>query len=121
MYKDIEKYAASIKGVNYGQISAYQAARQSGRQSGKSLVSLDMAYERAKAQSDELLRRREAHQKLRDDGWLPVKCSEYFFKHWSQCHDRCREMFGKNYTWTGDIFWFKTEEDIMIFKLTFGA
>ena len=104
MHKDIEKYAASIEGVKYGQISAYQAARQSG-----------------KSQLHAELIAHNYHNGLLADGWLPVKCSEYFLNNWSQCHDRCREMFGKNYTWTGDIFWFKIKEDIMIFKLTFGA
>lgn len=61
-------------------------------------------------------------KRLLDEGWLPVECSEFFHNTWSTSHKQLAEMFGKeNYTWTGSTFWFKTTEEIFLFKLTFGA
>lgn len=40
---------------------------------------------------------------------------------WSKVHDWCREYYGPgNYTWTGEIFWFNTEEDAVVFALKYG-
>ena len=99
----------STKGVKYSHISTYQTARQGGKRQMQAAIIANVRLQS------------EHHKRLRSEGWLPVECSEYFLKNWSQCHAQCKEMFGDNYTWTGDIFWFKTEADIMIFKLTFGA
>lgn len=95
----------------------------SARRSGKSLTQMDAAYATAKARSDEVYRQnQDTRQGLLNEGWLPVKCSEYFHSNWKSCHAQCAEMFGEdNYTWTGGTFWFRTQEDIMVFKLTFGA
>jgi hypothetical protein len=61
-------------------------------------------------------------KRLLDEGWLPVECSKFFHNTWSQSHAQLAEMFGKeNYTWTGSTFWFKTTEEIFLFKLTFGT
>ena len=109
MHKWQQDYLDSIKGINSGQISGFMA----GRRVGKSMITEQMLIQQSKYQ-----------KQLIDEGWLSVGCSEYFFKNWSRCHDQCKQLFGEpsvGYTWTGDIFWFKTEEDIMLFKLTFGA
>lgn len=62
----------------------------------------------------------EERQQLLAEGWLPVPCSMYFLKNWTDCHTRCKEMFDEeNYKWTGEIFWFRTEQDVVMFKLAF--
>jgi hypothetical protein len=96
---------------------------QYGRQSGKSAILSDAlsAYVECFNQLAEQERMQTAtRQELIAAGWLPVECTEYFHKNWAECHDQCVEVFGKeNYTWTGEIFWFKDERDIFKFKLMF--
>jgi|Wag4MinimDraft_6_1082665.scaffolds.fasta_scaffold53193_3 hypothetical protein len=53
-------------------------------------------------------------------GWHPVICTQYFHLNWKECHRQCKEIFGENYTWTGEVFWFKNKEDIIVYKLTFS-
>jgi hypothetical protein len=63
----------------------------------------------------------EWHKKLLAKGWHPVICTQYFHLNWKECHRQCKEIFGEeNYTWTGEVFWFKNKEDIIVYKLTFS-
>jgi hypothetical protein len=62
----------------------------------------------------------ETRKELLAAGWIPMECSKYFHQNWSECHEQCREIFGeKGYTWTGEIFWFRSVEDAFWFKMTF--
>jgi hypothetical protein len=60
------------------------------------------------------------HKELLAKGWHPVICTQYFHLNWADCHRQCKEIFGENYTWTGEVFWFKNKEDIIVYKLTFS-
>jgi hypothetical protein len=60
------------------------------------------------------------HKELLAIGWHPVICTQYFHLNWADCHRQCKEIFGENYTWTGEVFWFKNKEDIIVYKLTFS-
>ena len=60
-------------------------------------------------------------KELLANGWHPVICTQYFHSNWSDCHRQCKEIFGEeNYTWTGEVFWFKNKEDIIVYKLAFS-
>ncbi len=38
--------------------------------------------------------------------------------HWPDVHVWCKENLGtEHYTWTGNIFWFETEQDAVLFSL----
>jgi hypothetical protein len=40
---------------------------------------------------------------------------------WSEIHAWCQNVLGQdNYTWTGDVFWFLTEDDAVKFSLVWG-
>lgn len=104
----------SMTGLKSGELKIATSARQSGKSELIKLYTEHIA---------KLGRMESEHrQRLIKEGWIPVTCGDHFMKNWSECHVQCKEMFGEdNYTWTGEIFWFRTVEDIFLFKLTFGA
>jgi hypothetical protein len=100
-----------------GELKVVTSARRSGK-SELAEVYADL-YEQLIA---EKRMQSDTRKRLLSEGWLPVECSKHFHNNWPECHKQCAEMFGKdNYTWTGEIFWFRTEEDILWFRMAFGA
>lgn len=58
---------------------------------------------------------------LEDAGYPYVYTSKDHFGQWQEIHHWCDTVIGGDrYTWTGDVFWFLTEEDAMLFTLTWG-
>jgi hypothetical protein len=112
-YKILNK----IRGMKTGEITTVSYG---GRGSGKSqMLSVYLEYFEKLMQDQRM--QNHTRQRLLAEGWLPVECGDHFMKNWTECHAICKETFGDNYTWTGEIFWFRTESDILWFKMAFGT
>lgn len=48
-------------------------------------------------------------------GYYPVSADP---RKWGEIHYWCQEQVGENhYTWTGEVFWFETEQAAVMFAL----
>lgn len=58
---------------------------------------------------------------LEDAGYPYVYTGSQYFQRMGEVHKWCNAMIGADrYIWTADVFWFLTEEDAMLFTLTWG-
>jgi hypothetical protein len=58
---------------------------------------------------------------LEDAGYPYVYTSKDHFGKWQEMHHWCNTVIGADrYTWTGDVFWFLTEDDAVKFSLVWG-
>lgn len=55
---------------------------------------------------------------LREQGYYPVAAG---LGSWADIHEWCNQHIGEqHYTWTGEVFWFETEQAAMLFTLRWG-
>lgn len=60
-----------------------------------------------------------ARERLLQGGYRPVALTGFSKGSWQDIHRWCKEQCGDdNYNWTGSTFWFKREEDAVLFALT---
>jgi hypothetical protein len=56
---------------------------------------------------------------LKQVGWHSVKIG--LRQRWEPAHQWCIQQYGSDhYTWTGNCFWFETEQDALLFQLTWA-
>jgi hypothetical protein len=56
---------------------------------------------------------------LKQGGWHSVKIG--LRTRWEPAHQWCIQQYGPDhYTWTGNCFWFETEQDALLFQLTWS-
>lgn len=56
------------------------------------------------------------HSRFKDAGYHPVGLTS--LSEWQDIHSWCKRYVGEqHYTWTGQVFWFETEEAANWFKL----
>jgi hypothetical protein len=59
------------------------------------------------------------YQYLKQGGWYSVKIGLRI--RWESAQQWCIQQYGQDhYTWTGNAFWFETEQDALLFQLTWS-
>lgn len=59
------------------------------------------------------------HQRFRAAGYYSAEVDLLHHRHlWQDIHEWCCDQFGQDhYTWTGETFWFETEQAAVLFSL----
>ena len=59
---------------------------------------------------------RKRREILKEQGYYPVVSDPSTA--WADMHEWCEQHFGEDhYTWTGEVFWFETEQAAVLFAL----
>lgn len=57
---------------------------------------------------------------FRDAGYTACRVGGWAMRDWAAMQQWCHDSFGDRYVWVGDTFWFVSDDDAFLFRMTWS-